>query len=124
MKPKGNKHLLLPAFLFCAGFTFLNQSQTYDNFEGSKSIYYGARSGVLDTAAKNPALGKVDSSAYCAKYVRDAEKKFDNIKMVLPGKLADVSPYATYTGVPPKIKMKVYTNAPVGTLVEILLGSR
>jgi len=44
--------------------------------------------------------------------------------MELALKLADVSPFATYLGIPPKIKMKIYTTAPVGTLVEILLGSK
>jgi hypothetical protein len=44
--------------------------------------------------------------------------------MELPGMMADVNEYATYVGVPPKLKMKVYTNAPAGTLVEILLGNK
>lgn len=100
------------------------QSQEYDNFEGSKSIKYGARTGVLDTVVKNPAPNKVDSSAKCALYIRNSTKKFDNIKMSVSGKLVGVNEYATYLGIPPKLKMKVYTTAPAGTLVEILLGSK
>ncbi|MGZ6539726.1 MAG: hypothetical protein ACXVEB_15230, partial [Bacteroidia bacterium] len=62
----------------------------------------------------------------CAKYVRNGEKKFDVVKMSFNKKLSDssVSAYATYLGIPPKFKMKVYSTAPVGTLVEILLGSK
>ena len=100
------------------------QSQIYDNFEGSKVLHYGERSGVLDTLMKNPLINSVDSTKHCALYVRNVAKKFDNIKMSFNGKLSDVSPYATYTGIPPKITMKIYTTAPPGTLIEILLGSK
>jgi len=113
--------LLFSACLLQAGIMF-SQSQAYDNFEGSKSLHYGARSGALDTAAANPYLDNVNKSGKCAKYVRNIEKKFDNIKMNFNGKMTDVTKYATYTGIPPKLTMKVYTNAPVGTLVEIQLG--
>lgn len=114
---------LLSAFLLQIGITY-SQSQVYDNFEGSKLLSYGSTNTTLDTAAKNPSSNKVNSSAKCGKYVRNGSKKFDNIKMSLQGQLSNVNEYATYTGIPPKIKMKVYTSAPVGTLVEILLGSK
>jgi len=97
---------------------------TYDNFEGNKSLYYGERSGVLDTTAKNPMSNSVNNTKTCALYVRNGSKKFDNIKMSLPGKLSDVSSFLVYTGIPPKIRMKIYTTAPAGTLIEILLGSK
>ncbi|HXB40663.1 MAG TPA: hypothetical protein VNZ49_08980 [Bacteroidia bacterium] len=109
--------LLQAAAVFC-------QTIVYDNFEGNKVLYYGERNGVLDTLAKNPAPDSVNNSMQCALYIRNGSKKFDNIKMELVSKLSDVSPFATYLGVPPKIKMKIYTTAPVGTLVEILLGSK
>lgn len=113
---------LLLVFLIQA--TALFAQQRYDNFEGKKLISYGPRTGVLDTAVKNPAPNSVDSSAKCALYIRNSTKKFDNIKMTIAGKLAGVSEYATYVGVPLQLKMMVYTSAPVGTLVEILLGSK
>jgi hypothetical protein len=99
-------------------------SQVYDNFEGSKILHYGERTGVLDTVAKNPAPNSVNNSAKCALYVRNGAKKFANIKMNVPQKLTGVDAYATYLGIPPKLKLKVYTSAPPGTLVEILLGSK
>lgn len=104
--------------------SMFGQSQVYDNFEGTKFLNYGSKNGVLDTNVKNPAPNKVNSSAKCALYIRNSGKKFDNIKMNFTGKLTGVSDYATYLGVPPKMKMKIYTNAPVGTLVEFLLGNK
>ena len=118
------KHLLILSLLLFYGSMLLGQSQTYDNFEGSKSVSYGERSGVLDSTVKNPAPNSIDSSGKCALYIRNSTKKFDNIKMSIPGKLVGVQEYATYTGIPPQLKMKVYTTAPAGTLVEILLGSK
>jgi len=100
------------------------QTVILDNFEGNKSIRYTERTGVLDSLAKNPKVDSVNKSQKCALYVRNGAKKFDNVKMELPGKLADINLYATYLGIPPKLKMKIYTSAPPGTLVEILLGNK
>jgi hypothetical protein len=117
--------ILFSVFLFQVGFIFSqNQMQTYDNFEGKKVLHYVSKSGMLDTAAQNPKSNEMYKKDKCAKYVRNGKMKFDNIKMNLTGKLSDVSSYATHAGMPPKIKMKVYTTAPVGTLVEIQLGKK
>ncbi len=118
------QYVVLLSLCFFQISLLFSQSQCYDGFEGIKSLYYGARTGVIDTLMSNPAPNKIDSSAKCALYVRNSTKKFDNIKMSISGKLVGVNEYATYIGNPPKIKMKVYTAAPVGTLVEILLGSK
>ncbi|MBC7695349.1 MAG: hypothetical protein H7141_07895 [Burkholderiales bacterium] len=115
--------LLSTLFLFQVG-TLFSQKLVYDNFEGNKFIRYGERSGVLDTLAKNPKVDSVNKSSKCAFYTRNAARKFDNIKMSLNGKLTGVNEYATYLGIPPKLKIKVFTTAPAGTLVEILLGSK
>jgi len=115
-------NLLVSSIVLLAGTSF--SQSVYDNFEGNKILHYGPRTGVLDTLAKNPNPSKTDSSARCALYVRNGSKKFDNLKMNLQGKLSNVSSYSTYLGDPPKIKLKVYTNAPAGTLVEVLLGSK
>lgn len=118
-----NSILLFSLFFVQPAVVVNNQPQVYDNFEGEKSLIYG-KSAALDTIAKNPSPNSVNKTEKCAKYIRNSTKKFDNIKMSFIGKLSDVSSYSTYLGVPPKIKMKIYTNAPVGTLVEILLGSK
>lgn len=122
---KNTKHaaILFLMFLFPVASIF-SQSLVYDNFEGNKSLFYGEKSGVLDTLAENPDSNRINNSHKCALYVRNGSKKFDNIKMSLSGKLLYVNTYATYLGIPPKISMKIYTAAPVGTLIEILLGSK
>jgi len=118
----------LSTFAIIAGMTLSAslsaQSIVYDNFEGNKHVRYGERGGVLDTTAKNPAPNNVNGSSRCALYVRNGSKKFDNIKMGLASNLTEVDKYATYLGVPPRLHLKIYTSAPPGTLVEILLGSK
>lgn len=115
---------ILLAIGLISGFAVKSQSVVYDNFEGSKVVRYTEKGGVLDTLAKNPAPGDANKSAKCGLYVRNSSRKFDNVKMGLSGNLIEVDKYATYLGVPPRFKLKVYTSAPAGTLVEILLGSR
>jgi len=126
MKSKVLTHNLfilgLTASVLCAD--KISAQSLYDNFEGNRSVKYGERSGVLDSVSKNPAPNSVNSSQKCALYVRNGSKKFDNIKMGLNKQLTDVDKYATYLGIPPKFKMKIYTSAPPGTLVEILLGAQ
>lgn len=115
---------LMSALLLLQFGTLFSQNLVYDNFEGNKFIRYGERSGTLDSLAKNPKIDSVNNSSKCGLYTRNSSKKFDNIKMSLNGKLTGVSQYATYLGIPPKLKIKVFTTAPAGTLIEILLGSK
>lgn len=115
--------ILFSTCLFQIGSTYA-QSSTYDNFEGNKSVYYGVKTGILDTLGTNPASNSINSSKKCAKYVRNGKQKFDNIKMELLGKLTGVNKYATYSGIPEAFSMKIYTSAPVGTPIELQIGKR
>ena len=98
--------------------------QNYADFEKGNLIKFGMVSGKLDTASKNPRSSEVNKSLKCAKYIRDKNTKFDNIKIYPTKKMSDVSAYATHEGFPSKLSMKVYTSAPVGTLIEMQLGSK
>lgn len=96
--------------------------EIYDNFEGNCKIRYDLKkAGKLDSTAANPKPDQINDSRTCAKYTR-SKQRYDNIKMDFYGTLSDVAAYATYTGMPKKIKLKVFSTAPVGTLVEIHLG--
>jgi hypothetical protein len=86
--------------------------------------YQAARNGAkFDSAAVNPKRSSVNASAYCARFSR-SHLRYDYVKLLPAGKLTNVGTYATYAQPAPKVKMKVYTNAPVGTLVEIQFGKR
>jgi hypothetical protein len=119
-----SKVWIIVVFCFMKGTTLKGQQSVYDNFENRKHVCYLERGGVLDTTIKNPSQNSLNSSAKCALYVRNGSRKFDNIKMSLNSGLMDIDKYATYEGNPPHIKLKIYTTAPAGTLVEVLLGSR
>lgn len=121
-KYSGKVYLLLVCLIF--NDFLLSQSSVYDNFQGGKLVHYVERGGVLDSVIKNPSPNSINKSEKCALYIRNGSRKFDNIKMALFGGLADIDKYATYAGIPPHFKLKIYTTAPAGTLVEVLLSSR
>ena len=117
------KKILTVIMIGCLPFITFAQ-QHYVDFEKVSLIKFGSVTGKIDTTAKNPRTSEVNKSAKCAKYIRDKTTKFDNIKLYPVRKMSDLSAYATHEGFPSKISMKVYTNAPVGTLVEMQLGSQ
>jgi hypothetical protein len=112
--------------LFCLFFTIMEVigQQMYSDYEGYSVHYFIYKDGILDTNSVNPFPDKVNNSSTCVKYIRSREEIYDNIKMHLKLKMADAERYATYHGNPPKIKLKVYSTAPVGTEIEIQLGKR
>ena len=117
---------LFPAFLLLLmGQAGLKAQENYCDFESIKNIYFPnnlfSRTGILDSSETNPMPNVVNLSSYCAKYTRDTAK-FDYMRIYTFSKMVDVTPYATTAGTPPKIKMTVYTSAPVGTIVMLQLG--
>lgn len=111
------KYLLLFIFLLNSAFA----QQNYYDFEGSMAVNFGPHTGVLDTLHVNPMSNNIDTSSFCGKYIRDTAM-FDYIKLYPYKKLVDVTPYASTNTQAPKIKMKVFTSAPPGTIVDIQLG--
>lgn len=111
-------------FFFCSfqTHTAFGQLQTYDNFEGDKFINYASKTGTLDSIAENPDPNSIYKNKKCAKYIRNSKQKSDNIKMSLYRRLNDLNDYDSYSGVSSVISMKIYTDAPVGTSIEIQLG--
>ncbi len=97
--------------------------QLYRDFEGIRAISFGPYTGILDSLTYNPAPNDIDSSEHCAKYIRDTVR-YDVIKLYPDFKLIDVSPYADLSSQAPKIQMKVYTSAPIGTQILLQLGIR
>ena len=112
--------LIILCLLFTTGLTFAQQN--YDDFEGNKFQYFGLRNGILDSAFSNSWSNGVNNTAKCARYERSDTVQHDNIKIYPYNKLVDVTPYATNSGTPPRFKMKLYTSAPIGTIVNLQLG--
>jgi hypothetical protein len=103
----------------------LKGQQLYDDHDGVKMVTYHAakNGGKFDSLAANPKRSHVNTSANCARFSR-SHLRYDFVKLLPTGKLLNVGSYATYAQPAPRLKMKVFTNAPVGTLVEIQLGKR
>ena len=105
--------LLLESAVICG-------QQVYDDFEGNSFVNYDSRRSGILRSVKNPAPDSVNPSKKCAKYIR-SRTQYDNVKFEMPKALAGLEQYASYEQ-PRVIKMKFYTTAPVGTLIEIQLG--
>ena len=114
------KSLFILYLLFSAGLIF--GQQNYDDFDGNKFQYFGPKNGDLDSIHNNPGSNSVNNTSKCAEYNRSDTVQHDNLKIYPYNKLVDVTPYATNAGTPPRFKMKLYTEAPVGTIVKLQLG--
>jgi len=99
----------------------ISGQQTYCDFEGTKVITFGFHNGVIDSMATNPASNFINNSLTCAKYIRDTAM-YDNIKIYPDTTLSDITTYASNLPLAPKITMKLYSSAAIGTLVELQLG--
>ncbi|MES2285982.1 MAG: T9SS type A sorting domain-containing protein [Bacteroidota bacterium] len=97
--------------------------QNYCDFEGNKVLSFGLSAGILDSFALNPNPNGVNGSSYCAKYTRDTVL-YDIIRLYPNLKLVDVTPYADSSVQSPKIKIKLYSTAPVGTEIQLQLGMK
>jgi hypothetical protein len=113
------------SILICFGINYSISAQTaqqdYCDFEGNNVINFGIYTGSIDSMFANPAPNPVDSSSYCAMYIRDTTI-YDFIKMYTTTKLEDITLYADSSTQAPKMTMKLYSTAPVGTLIQLQLG--
>jgi hypothetical protein len=112
--------VLMYLILFCGNFIF--SQQMYIDFDTTQQAKLYYKSGRIDIKAGNPKPCEVNASSRCAKYNRTSSLPYDNIKFALSKKLENVMKYASYEANAPKIKMKVFTGAAPGTVVEIQLA--
>lgn len=115
------KCLLITVMLITAGLSF--GQQKYCSTEASNLVEFGYRDGKLDSSYANPKVNNVYKNTKCIHYKRSAAK-FDNVKIHPKGKFEDVTMFATFDSTANKIKMKVYSTAPVGTTVEIQFAKK
>lgn len=97
--------------------------QNYCDFEGNKVLSFGLSTGILDSFALNPGPDNVNTSSYCAKYLRNTSL-YDIIRLYPDMKLVDISAYADASPQAPKITLKVYSSAPVGSEIQLQLGMK
>jgi hypothetical protein len=116
-----NARMIATASMILFNISVFFTQQVYDNFEGDALVSYVIPKYARVDTVNIPAPNKINSSLLCAKYVR-GRLRYDNIKMPLKGKVSNLEDYSSQKGSALKIKMKVFTTAPVGTLVEIQLG--
>jgi PKD repeat protein len=112
--------------------TMASAQVRYDDFEtngntvfgaGSKFNYIASSDGAIELNIANPSIGAGNNSATVARWQRPAAG-YQSTQLALFQTMTDVSVYASNTPGTPKIKMKTYTNAPIGTEVMITIGSR
>lgn len=115
------KKLLLSIFTIIITQTLVAQ-QIYCDFEGIKVLSFGEYTGTIDSSFSNPAPDSINSSAYCARYIRDTTA-YDNFKLYPDTLLEDVSLYAANNSAP-KITLKLYSTAPAGTIIHMQLGAK
>lgn len=113
-------YFILSTFL-AMNFTVSAQQENYCDFDSVKMLNFGMYTGTLDSMYANPATTGVNTSMYCARYVPDT-MMYDFIKMHPDMQLEDVTLYADSAMGTPKMSLKVYSTAPVGTLVQLQLG--
>jgi hypothetical protein len=121
-KPKHMKKIitLIAAVLITQMST--GQAVMLCDFDGVKKVSFKDYDGTLDSNATNSMTSAVNMSAKCGMYIRKATQ-FDNLKLYAHTKFADVSPFAQATTVN-KISMKVMSNMPVGSKIDVQLGTR
>ena len=103
----------------------VNAQEVYDDFESTPKVQYFVPKnwGQLDVGIANPAKDSVNQSEKCAGYKR-SRQRYDYIKMYPNLKFTDVDQFASYDPGALKFTMKVYSTAPVGSLIEIQLGKK
>ncbi|MES2389611.1 MAG: T9SS type A sorting domain-containing protein [Bacteroidota bacterium] len=88
-------------------------------FEGADRGIFGFRDGTEFTQPiDNPLVNTINASPHAAKYVRNPAVQYD----VLVAQLADYAiAVDAYAAARKKFSMKVYTDAPVGTSIDLVL---
>jgi hypothetical protein len=101
-----------------------NAQQNYHQNDFAALYVFGEFNGILDTMAINPQKDAINESSYCVKYRRSKNEIYDNLKLQLVSSIKNVNEFTSYQGDSKKIKLKVFSTAPVGTQIELQLGKK
>ena len=117
------KLLYLLTFSFLSGISLAQSQINYNDFEGNSFHFFGAHSGILDSAHANPMSNGINQSAKCAQYKRDS-LAFDFLTIMPMGYLTQVKDYCTHDSLVKQFRFKLYSTAPIGTFIELQIGSK
>lgn len=113
------RNFLLIASIVCFGGL---SGQTLVSFEQpGKARIIQKTGGVIDTMASNPNTCEINKSEKCAKYVRWRGVKYDFVKFTTNSPLTNAEKLVAGEH---KIRLKVYSAAAPGTLIQIQLGKK
>jgi hypothetical protein len=117
------KKSLLAIGLSLASFISLNAQEIWDDFDNPSKVNYIYWTGELTRGYDNPNTTGINPSAKIAHYWRNDQQLYDIIVIDPAGTtvVADVSGFLNGSK---KMSMKLYTNAPVGTPVQIILENK
>lgn len=92
------------------------------NFDGINNMTFvsGETDGTFTNNFNNPSVDAGNGSAKVGRYVRNAGVQFDVLTATLNGKMLDVASYIAGTK---KFTMKVRTDAPAGSVIELTLST-
>ena len=117
------KLLYLIAFNFLSIITIAQSQINYNDFEGNSFHYFGAHSGIIDSAYLNPFPNEINQSSKCAQYKRDS-LAFDFLTILPMGYLTQIKDYCTHDSLVKQFRFKLYSTAPIGTFIELQIGSK
>jgi hypothetical protein len=115
------KIFTLLSIVAITGTTQAQAVMIYD-FQTVKKGTFKDYDGMLDSLFANPVVAGSNTSAVCGRYIRKAIQ-YDNLKLYAKTKYSDVTPYAA-ANAPTKMSMLVMSKMPVGSKIDIQLGTR
>ncbi|MFY8034321.1 MAG: T9SS type A sorting domain-containing protein [Flexibacteraceae bacterium] len=114
--------LLATAFGMTANAQVIGENMM-DNFENVRLFTYNLAltGGTFNGPIANPSATGANTSTQVGSYARNAGQQYDALVCDLPGNAVGINDYVTRTK---KFSMKVWTNAPVGTPVQLTIQNK
>jgi len=112
--------ILLAAFAFTPLSAQVVGEHIIDDFDANRHISWGQTAGTLTAPTDNVNRGLGNTSANVASYARNSAIQYDYVVGAFDGNVTDIADYLSNSK---KFSMKLYTSAPVGTPVQIIIGN-
>jgi hypothetical protein len=117
------KKTLLTIAISLAFFINVNAQETWDDFDNTTKVNYIYWTGELTRGYDNPNTTGINPSAKIAHYWRNDQAEYDFI-VIDPSGTTVVADVSVFLNSSKKMSMKLYTDAPIGTPVQISLENK